>query len=60
MSGTTLLVECQDEPTAEFVAGHMLNTGLCQRAGERRLVVRPEHEEKFRALVRTLGLGMPG
>ncbi len=57
--GTTLLIECKDEPTAEFVAGHKLNTGLCERVGERRLVVRLEHEEKFRALVRTLGLGMP-
>ena len=57
--GTRLLIECKDEPTAEFVAGHKLNTGLCQRAGERRLVVRLEYEEKFRALVRTLGLGMP-
>ena len=58
--GTALLVECQDERTAGFVAGHKLNTGLCERVGERRLVVRREHEEKFRALARTLGLGMPG
>jgi hypothetical protein len=56
--GTTLLIECKDEPTAELVAGHKLNTGLCERVGKRRLVVRLEHEEKFRALVRTLGLGM--
>jgi hypothetical protein len=56
--GTTLLIECQDEETAEFVAGHKLNTGLCQRSGEQRLVVRLEHEEKFRAFVRTLGLGI--
>jgi len=59
VTGTALLIECQDDATAEFVAGHKLNTGLCQRAGGRRLVVRLEHEEKFRALVRTLGLGMP-
>jgi hypothetical protein len=57
--GTTLLIECRDEPTAEFVAGHKLNMGLCERVGGRRLVVRLENEEKFRALVRTLGLGMP-
>ena len=57
--GTTLLIECKDEPTAEFVAGHKLNAGLCERVGGRRLVVRLEHEDKFRALVRTLGLGMP-
>jgi hypothetical protein len=57
--GTALVIECQDESTADFVVEHKLNTGLCQRAGGRRLVVRLEHEEKFRALVRTLGLGMP-
>ena len=57
--GTTLLIECRDEPTAEFVAGHKLNMGLCERAGGRRLVVRLENEEKFRALARTLALGMP-
>jgi hypothetical protein len=57
--GTALLVECQDDATAEFVAGHKLNAGLCQRAGGRRLVVRLEHEQKFRAFVRILGLGMP-
>ena len=60
VAGTALLIECQDERTAGFVAGHKLNTGLCERVGERRLVVRREHEEKFRALARTLGLGMPG
>ncbi|MFT4103793.1 MAG: hypothetical protein QM674_22745 [Burkholderiaceae bacterium] len=60
IAGTALLIECVDERTAEFVAGHKLNTGLCERVGERRLVVRREHEEKFRALARTLGLGMPG
>ena len=57
---TALLIECKDESTADFVAGQKLNTGLCVRVAERRLVVRLEHEEKFRALVRTLGLGMPG
>jgi hypothetical protein len=56
--GTALLIECQDEATAELVAGHKLNTGLCLRAGKQRLVVRLEHEEKFRTLVRILGLGM--
>jgi hypothetical protein len=57
---TALLIECADEQIASLVAGHKLNTGLCQRAGDRQLVVRLVHEKKFRALVRTLGLGMPG
>jgi len=56
--GTAVLIECQDEATADLVAEHKLNAGLCLRAGERRLVVRLEHEEKFRAMVRMLGLGM--
>ena len=60
ITGTTLLIECADEQTAALVAGHPLNAGLCLRAGERHLVVRLAQEEKFRALVRTLGLGMPG
>jgi len=58
VNGTAVLIECQDEATADLVAGHKLNAGLCLRAGERRLVVRLEHEEKFRAMVRMLGLGM--
>ncbi len=58
--GTTLLIECKDERTAESVAAHELTARLCQRAGERQLVVRLEHEEKFRAAVRLLGLGMAG
>lgn len=57
--GTMLLIECKDESTAEFVAGHKFNKGLCERVGGRRLVVRLAHEEKFRALLQTLGLGMP-
>ena len=56
--GTAVLIECRDQGTAELVAGHKLNTGLCQRAGELGLVVRLEQEEKFRAFVRLLGLGM--
>jgi len=56
--GTAVLIECQDQATAELVAGHKLNKGLCLRAGDKRLVVRLEHEEKFRAFVRSLGLGI--
>ena len=32
--------------------------GICLRAGERQRVVRLEHEEKFRSLVRKLGFGV--
>jgi hypothetical protein len=56
--GTALLIQCEDAEIAEMIATGKETAGLCLRAGERHLVVRPEHEEKFRALVRALGLGM--
>lgn len=56
--GTALLVQCEDAATAEMIVTRKETAGLCLRAGERHLVVRPEHEDKFRALVRALGLGM--
>jgi hypothetical protein len=56
--GTALLIQCEDAEIAEMIATRKETGGLCLRAGERYLIVRPEHEEKFRALVRTLGLGM--
>lgn len=59
-AGTALLLECQDADTAEAIATHKEAAGLCLRAGERLLVVRLEHEEKFRALVRILGFGIRG
>ena len=56
--GTTLLIECQDAETAVMIATHKETAGLCLRAGDRQLVVRLEHEEKFRSLIRILGFGM--
>jgi hypothetical protein len=56
--GTALLMECQDADTAALIAGHKETSGLCLLAGKRLLVVRPEHEEKFRTLVRVLGFGI--
>ena len=56
--GTTLLIECQDAETAAMIATHKETAGLCLRAGDRQLVVRLEHEEKFRSLIRILGVGM--
>jgi hypothetical protein len=57
-NGTALLMQCEDAEIAEMIAIRKETAGLCLRAGERHFVVRPEHEEKFRALVRALGLGM--
>lgn len=56
--GTALLIQCDDEQTAALLATRKETAGLCLRAGDRQLVVRLEHEEKFRTLVRSLGFGI--
>lgn len=56
--GNALLLECQDAETAALIASHKETAGLCLRAGERHLVVRQEHEERFLALVRVAGFGV--
>jgi hypothetical protein len=56
--GTALLIHCEDAEIAAMIATHKETAGLCMRAGDRQLVVRLEHEEKFRTLVRALGFGM--
>ena len=56
--GTVLLIDCENEKIASMVADAKEATGLCLRAGERQLVVKLEHEEKFRSLVRKLGFGV--
>lgn len=58
--GNALLLECQDADTAALIAGHKETAGLCLRAGERHLVVRQEHEDRFLALVRVVGFGVQG
>lgn len=58
IAGTALLIECQEAETAATIATHKETAGLCLRAGDRQLVVRLEHEEKFRTLIRILGFGM--
>ncbi|MDF3886328.1 hypothetical protein [Cupriavidus basilensis] len=56
--GTTLLIDCEDAETAAMIATRKEAAGLCLHAGDRQLVVRLENEEKFRALIRVLGLGI--
>ena len=56
--GTALLIECLDAETAALIATHKETSGLCLRAGERHLVVRLEHEAKFRTVIRILGFGL--
>ena len=56
--GTALLIHCEDEQTATVISTRRETAGSCLRAGDRQLVVRLEHEEKFRAAVRGLGFGI--
>ena len=56
--GPALLIECADADIAARIATHPETAGLCSLAGDRRLVVRAEHEDRFRARVRVLGFGM--
>jgi hypothetical protein len=55
---TTLLMECVDAQTADVIAGHPETARLCMRAGVRHLVVRVEHESKFRQAIRVAGFGV--
>ncbi len=57
--GMAWLIECADAEVAEQVANHEVTQLLCQRAGDRHLVVQVEAEESFRKALRTLGYGMP-
>jgi len=58
ISGTALLIDCENAEIASMIATRKETAGLCLRAGDRQLVVRFENEEKFRNLIRILGLGM--
>jgi hypothetical protein len=57
--GTALLIECVDAAVAEQVATHDVTKPLCQRAGDRHLVVQLDAEGPFRKALHTLGYGMP-
>jgi hypothetical protein len=59
IAGTAVLVECPDAATAATLATHKETAGLCLAAGERHLVVRSEHQARFRSAARVLGFGMP-
>ena len=56
--GPALVIECLDADIAARIAAHPETASLCSLADERRLVVRAEHEARFRARVRVLGFGM--
>lgn len=54
----SLLMECADAHIARKIATHPDSKALCLLAGERYLVVRSEHEARFRDVVHTLGWGI--
>lgn len=56
--GTALLIHCEDAEIVALIAMHKEAAALCLHAGDHHLVVRLEHEEKFRKLVHLLGFGM--
>jgi hypothetical protein len=53
-----MLIECRDAETAAAIAKHKETSALCLAAGDKTLVVRSEHLEKFRLHVRVLGFGI--
>jgi hypothetical protein len=58
ISGTALLIDCENEEIAAMISTRKEAASLCLRAGDRQLVVRLENEERFRTLIRDLGFGM--
>ncbi len=57
--GTVLLIECISPHIAETIAQNSQTGKLCQRAGERCLVVRLDKEKAFRTALNSIGYGMP-
>lgn len=57
--GTALLIECISPQVAETIAQNSQTGKLCQRTGERCLVVPVDKEKSFRAALNAIGFGMP-
>lgn len=57
-AGTVLLLLCRDEQTATAIAVHPLTAGLCQAAGDNRLLIEPHREQNFRRALHQAGYGM--
>ena len=57
--GDAILIECRDAETAEAIANHDRMKKLCQRAGDKHLVVLADEETAFRKLLHVIGYGMP-
>jgi hypothetical protein len=57
--GTALLLECISPQLAELLAQNSQTGKLCQRTGERSLVIPTDKEKDFRAALHAIGYGMP-
>lgn len=57
--GTALLIECLSPQVAETIARNSQSEKLCQRVGERGLVVAVDKEKAFRHALNAMGYGMP-
>ena len=57
--GTALLIECISPQVAEMIAQNSQTGKLCQRTGERCLVVPVDKEKAFRGALNAIGYGMP-
>lgn len=57
--GTALLIECISPQVAEMIAQNSQTGRLCQRTGERCLVVPVDKEKAFRGALNAIGYGMP-
>lgn len=57
--GTALLIECHSPQIADLIASNHQTARLCQRTGERGLVVPVDKEEVFRNAINGIGYGMP-
>jgi hypothetical protein len=57
--GTALLIECLSPQVAELIAENSETGKLCQRTGQRCLVVPVDKEKAFRAALNAIGYGMP-
>ncbi len=57
--GTAFLIECISPPVADLIAQNSQAGKLCQRTGERCLVVPVDKEKAFRDALNAIGYGMP-
>jgi hypothetical protein len=57
--GTALLIECISPQIADLIAQNAQTAKLCQRTGEKSLVVLKDKEKAFRDALNAIGYGMP-